>query len=65
MKKGTVLVMVGLIGAIILFNFIAFSTNKRLTKNQVVHTLTDRKIEDSSIWKANTLDILTFPSWII
>lgn len=29
--------MIGLIIAIILFNFIAFKTNKRLTANQIVH----------------------------
>ncbi|MFN7251395.1 MAG: hypothetical protein ACK4M9_11470 [Anaerobacillus sp.] len=29
--------MVGLILAIILFNVVAFTTNKRLTKNQIVH----------------------------
>jgi hypothetical protein len=29
--------MIGLIIAIILFNFIAFKTNKRLTTNQIVH----------------------------
>ncbi|MCM2531721.1 hypothetical protein NDK43_04010 [Neobacillus pocheonensis] len=29
--------MIGLIMAIILVNFIAFKTNKRLTKNQIVH----------------------------
>nr|WP_010531186.1 hypothetical protein [Lentibacillus jeotgali] len=29
--------MLGLIFAIILFNLIAFTTNKRLTKNQIVH----------------------------
>ncbi|WP_299094223.1 hypothetical protein [uncultured Metabacillus sp.] len=29
--------MIGLIIAVILFNFIAFRTNKRLTKNQIVH----------------------------
>nr|WP_246586567.1 hypothetical protein [Cytobacillus gottheilii] len=29
--------MIGLIVAIILFNFIAFKTNKRLTPNQIVH----------------------------
>jgi hypothetical protein len=29
--------MAGLIGAVILFNLFAFKTNKRLTKNQIVH----------------------------
>ncbi|MCU7746632.1 hypothetical protein N7983_26385 [Priestia megaterium] len=29
--------MIGLIIAIVLFNFIAFKTNKRLTANQIVH----------------------------
>ncbi|MDQ6600807.1 hypothetical protein [Bacillus salipaludis] len=29
--------MIGLIIAVILFNLIAFKTNKRLTKNQIVH----------------------------
>jgi hypothetical protein len=32
--------MIGLIIAIILFNLIAFITNKRLTKNQIVHIWT-------------------------
>ncbi|MDQ0227876.1 hypothetical protein CHH83_14835 [Bacillus sp. 7586-K] len=32
--------MLGLIIAIIIFNFIAFKTNKNLTKNQVVHIWT-------------------------
>jgi hypothetical protein len=32
--------MTGLIIAIILFNFIAFKTNKRLTANQIVHIWT-------------------------
>lgn len=29
--------MIGLITSIIIFNFVAFKTNKRLTKNQIVH----------------------------
>ncbi|HZH60587.1 MAG TPA: hypothetical protein VEY70_13620 [Metabacillus sp.] len=29
--------MIGLVIAIIIFNFIAFRTNKRLTKNQILH----------------------------
>lgn len=29
--------MIGLVIAIILFNFVAFTTNKHLTKNQIVH----------------------------
>lgn len=29
--------MIGLIFAIILFNVVAFTTNKRLTKNQIIH----------------------------
>jgi hypothetical protein len=32
--------MIGLIIAIVLFNFIAFKTNKRLTTNQIVHIWT-------------------------
>ncbi|WP_340430345.1 hypothetical protein [Priestia megaterium] len=32
--------MLGLIVAIILFNFIAFQTNKRLTTNQIIHNWT-------------------------
>ena len=31
--------MLGLIIAVILFNSVAFITNKRLTKNQIVHTM--------------------------
>lgn len=37
--KGNFL-MIGLIAAIILFNIVAFKTNKRLTKNQIVHIWT-------------------------
>jgi hypothetical protein len=35
-----VLILIGLIVAIVVFNFIAFKTNKTLTSNQVVHIWT-------------------------